>query len=213
MRFLFPVLILFAIPLVADSTVPVFRADVQMVTVSFKVAKQGRPVSGLDPTKVEVLEDGVRRTIDFFVYSRASEVQKPEQRVPTSIFVLVDTSNLMYRDYAHAYETIAGFIRGVDPEDSVAVYTFSRNLFRATGVTKDTYAAIADLQRSAAGDDTALYNALLLTVRDAEKVPGPKQIVVFSSRPDDASIVSPDDLARRRKGGCPHQRHLHPYEE
>ena len=45
------------------------------------------------------------------------------------------------------------------------------------------------------GDDTALYNALLLTLRDAAKVPGRKLIIVFSNGPDNASQVSPADVS------------------
>jgi len=36
---------------------------------------------------------------------------------------------------------------------------------------------------SVAGDDTALYNALLLVLRDAAKVPGHKVIIVFCNDP------------------------------
>jgi len=45
-----------------------------------------------------------------------------------------------------------------------------------------------------AGDDTALYNALLLSLRDAAKVPGRKVVIVFSNGPDNASMVAPDDV-------------------
>lgn len=196
MRFNLSILVLSVASLLADSSIPTYRADVQMVTVSFKVEQKGKPVSGVGASQVSVLEDGVEQRIDRFIQSRASEVDKAAARVPTSIFVLVDTSNGMYRDIAHAYDSIANFIRSLDPDDPVAVYTFSRNLFRASELTNDRYKAMASVQRSAAGDDTALYSALLLTIRDAAKVRGPKQIVVFSNGADNASMVSPDDVAR-----------------
>ena len=44
------------------------------------------------------------------------------------------------------------------------------------------------------GDDAALYNGLLLALRDAAKVPGRKVIIVFSNGPDNASMVAPDDV-------------------
>jgi Ca-activated chloride channel homolog len=180
----------------ADHDVPTFKAHVQMVTVPFKVQHKGRSVEGLKPSDIQVLEDGIEQQIDSFVQSRASEREKPERRVPISVFMLVDTSNAMYRGYPHAYDAMADFIRGLDPEDPVAVYSFSRNLFRATPLTLDRYAAIAGLSRSVAGDDTALYDSLLLTVRDAAKIQGPKQIVVFSNGADNKSMIGPDDVAR-----------------
>jgi VWFA-related protein len=65
---------------------------------------------------------------------------------------------------------------------------------RAAPLTRDHSNAIAGLRKSVAGDDTALYNALLLALRDAAKVPGRKVIIVFSNGPDNASMVAPDDV-------------------
>ena len=49
----------------------------------------------------------------------------------TNVFVLFDTSNFMYHGFVYAEDAIADFVRGLDRADSVAVYTFSRNLSRA----------------------------------------------------------------------------------
>jgi VWFA-related protein len=100
----------------------------------------------------------------------------------------------MYRGFVYAEDAIADFVRGLDRADSVAVYTFSRNLSRAAVLTRDRNEAIVGLRKAVAGDDTALYNALLLTLRDAAKVPGRKVVIVFSNGPDNASMVAPDDV-------------------
>ncbi len=55
----------------------------------------------------------------------------PDAFVGTNVFVLFDTSNFMYRGFVYAEDAIADFVRGLDRADSVAVYTFSRNLSRA----------------------------------------------------------------------------------
>src|SRR6202041_2148400 len=89
---------------------------------------------------------------------------------------------------------IADFVRGLDRADSVAVYTFSRNLSRAAALTHDRAEAISGLRKAVAGDDTALYNGLLLALRDAAKVPVRKVVIVFSNGPDNASMVAPDDV-------------------
>jgi VWFA-related protein len=114
--------------------------------------------------------------------------------VGTSVFVLFDTSNFMYRGFVYAEDAIADFVRGLDRADSVAIYTFSRNLSRPGLLTKDRGEAIMGLRKSVAGDDTALYNGLLLTLRDAAKVPGRKVVIVFSNGPDNASMIAPDDV-------------------
>jgi VWFA-related protein len=100
----------------------------------------------------------------------------------------------MYRGFVYAEDAIADFVRGLDRADSVAIYTFSRNLSRPGPLTKDRSEAIMGLRKSVAGDDTALYNTLLLTLRDAAKVPGRKVVIVFSNGPDNASMVAPDDV-------------------
>jgi VWFA-related protein len=94
----------------------------------------------------------------------------------------------------YAEDAIADFVRGLDRADSVAIYTFSRNLSRASTLTHDRADAITGLRSAVAGDDTALYNTLLLTLRDAAKVPGRKVVIVFSNGPDNASMVAPDDV-------------------
>jgi VWFA-related protein len=100
----------------------------------------------------------------------------------------------MYRGFVYAEDAIADFIRGLDRADSVALYSFSRNLSRAASLSREHADAITGLRKSVAGDDTALYNALLLTLRDAAKVPGRKVVIVFSNGPDNASMVAPDDV-------------------
>jgi Ca-activated chloride channel homolog len=117
-----------------------------------------------------------------------------ESLVGTNVFVLFDTSNFMYRSFVYAEDAIADFIRELDGADSVAVYGYSRNLTRHATLTTDRWDAIRGLRLSVAGDETALYNSLLLTLRDAAQVPGRKVIIVFSNGPDSASAVAPDDV-------------------
>ena len=100
----------------------------------------------------------------------------------------------MYRGFVFASDAIAEFISGLDHADSVAVYTYSRNLNRAVPLDRDRNIAIAGLRKAVAGDDSALYNCLLLTIRDAAKVAGRKVVIVFSNGPDNASMIAPDDV-------------------
>ena len=109
--------------------------------------------------------------------------------------MLFDTSNYMYRGFVYAADAIADFVRGLDRADSVAVYTFSRNLSRAADADARTAttrsAGCARRWRATIRRSTT---ALLLTLRDAAKVPGRKVVIVFSNGPDNASMVAPDDV-------------------
>ena len=185
---------------------------------------KGKYINGLKPSDFRVTEDGIVQKINTFgegsrppvqvlndgstkALITASEtlaagseggVKSEESRngafVGTNVFVLFDTSNYMYRGFVYASDAIADFVRGLDRNDSVAVYTFSRNLKRDAPLTHERNDAILGLRKAVAGDDAALYNGLLLTLRDAAKVPGRKVIIVFSNGPDNASMVAPDDV-------------------
>jgi VWFA-related protein len=196
---------------------PIFRVKVDMVVLSFQVTdNKGHYVNGLKPTDFRIFEDGILQQIATFAEGAKAPLavgedgstkplleankdalpgmERPDAFVGTNVFVLFDTSNFMYKGFVYAEDAIADFVRGLDRADSVAVYTFSRNLSRAAPLTRDHSNAIAGLRKSVAGDDTALYNALLLALRDAAKVPGRKVIIVFSNGPDNASMVAPDDV-------------------
>lgn len=195
---------------------PVFKSKVDLVVLTFTVTdSKGKYVTGLKPTDFKILEDGIPQKISTFAEGDrpAMEVAEngtlkplapttgsdsaaatPDSFAGTNVFVLFDTSNFMYKGFVYAEDAIEDFVRGLDKADSVAVYTFSRNLSRASELGSDRVSAVSGLRKAVAGDDTALYNGLLLTLRDAAKVPGRKVIIVFSNGPDNASMVAPDDV-------------------
>ena len=194
---------------------PVFRVKVDLVVLSVTVTnRQGRYVTGLKASDFRVLEDGIMQKIAYFGEGNQAPIALEEGRlagagggpggtgidlasdtfVGTNVFILFDTSNFMYRGFVYAEDAIADFVRGLDRADSIAVYTFSRNLKREAPLTRDRLMAIRGLRQAVAGDDTALYNALLLTLRDAARVPGRKVVIIFSNGPDNASMLAPDDV-------------------
>jgi len=194
---------------------PTFRVKVDMVVLSFTITdNKGHYINGLQPKDFKITEDGIRQKLATFTEGNkppmdvasdgsmkpipVSESGKIEGRsdafVGTNVFVLFDTSNYMYRGFVYASDAIADFIRGLDRADSVAVYSYSRNLSRISLLGKERNAAVAGLRTAVAGDDSALYNCLLLTLRDAAKIPGRKVVIVFSNGPDNASMVAPDDV-------------------
>ena len=206
--------------LAQEPPVPVFHSKVDLVVLTFTVTdSKGKYVNGLKPSDFKVTEDGITQKLSTFAEgdrpamevgpggvlkalspqaAAAAEATAAPQTTDTfagtSVFVLFDTSNFMYKGFVYAEDAIGDFIRGLDKADSVAVYTFSRNLSRAAALSSDHLSAISGLRTAVAGDDTALYNGLLLALRDAAKVPGRKVVIVFSNGPDNASMVAPDDV-------------------
>jgi Ca-activated chloride channel homolog len=202
---------------------PTFHVKVDMVVLSFTVTdSKNKYVNGLKPKEFKIYEDEIPQRLATFAEGNHPPLQvlengetRPLHGTATAsnsaapspnavdlrsdsaganVFVLFDTSNYMYRGFVYASDAIADFIRGLDRADSVAVYTYSRNLNRAVSLNRDRTSAISGLRKAVAGDDSALYNCLLLTLRDAAKVPGRKVVIVFSNGPDNASMVAPDDV-------------------
>jgi Ca-activated chloride channel homolog len=112
-----------------------------------------------------------------------------------SLFILFDTSNYMYRSFVYAQDAIVDFIRSMDSSSRLAFYSYSRDLSRMTALTPDKFRVVSGVRNTVAGDDAALYNSLLLTVKDSVPLRGRKAIVVFSNGPDNSSSVPPEDVA------------------
>ena len=112
-----------------------------------------------------------------------------------NVFILFDTSNYMYRGFVFAQDAIADFVRSLDNPHKVALYSYSRDLSRVAPLTDDRAQVLRSVRSTVAGDDAALYNCLLLTVKDASRYIGRKVVVVFSNGPDNSSVVPPEDVA------------------
>ena len=111
-----------------------------------------------------------------------------------SVFILFDTSNYMYRGFVFAQDAIAEFVRSLQSPARVAFYSYSRNFSRASLLTPERSQVIHAIRTTVAGDDAALYNSLLMTLKDAARLSGRKVVVVFSNGPDNASAVGPEDV-------------------
>jgi Ca-activated chloride channel homolog len=195
------------------------RVNVVLVQLNVAVTdNKGNYVTGLRPEDFSIAEDKIPQKISTFEESSemghgAMEIARRQEdstaktagtddpkaisisRVSESnLFILFDTSNYMYRTFVFAQDAIADFIRSMD-DTKIAFYSYSRNLSRATTLSSDPYRLISGVRSTVAGDEAALYNSLLLTVKDASPLKGRKAIVVFSNGPDNASSVPPEDVA------------------
>ena len=188
------------------------QVNVDLVQLNIAVTdKKGAYIANLKPEDFVITEDKIPQKIATFeegtggthrftdlTASEGNNKDAPPPIAPlpgANVFILFDTSNYMYRGFVYAQDAIADFVRSLDPTNKVAFYSYSRNLSRATLLTADRYSVVNGVRSTVAGDDAALYNSLLLTVKDAAQLTGRKAIVVFSNGPDNASSVPPEDVA------------------
>jgi Ca-activated chloride channel homolog len=199
------------------------RLHVNVVLVQLNVAvtdHKGHYIGGLRPDDFVITEDKIPEKIATFEEGSASHRPNSPNTIMAhpllgentlaaagltpgklsslsgaDIFILFDTSNYMYKGFVYAQDAISDFIRSMDDADKIAFYSYSRDLSRATTLTPDRFKVVNGVRSTVAGDDAALYNSLLLTVKDAATLTGKKAIVVFSNGPDNASSVPPEDVA------------------
>src|SRR5579863_3459634 len=202
-----------------------FRVVVNMVQLNVAVTdKNGIYVTGLRPKDFAIVEDGILEKTATFAEGNEparnlGEIAEQDSSATASgdlathssddglpsnfesqvrganVFVLFDTSNYMYRGFVFAQDAITEFIRSLETADKIALYSYSRDLSRAAPLTSDRAQVVRAVRSTVAGDEAALYNALLLTLKDAAENKGRKVVVVFSNGPDNSSVVPPEDVA------------------
>jgi len=192
-----------------------FRVVVSMVQLNVAVTdKNGDYITGLHPEDFVITEDGITEKMatfaegnapahevnaDAFPLQKAAGIEKESALsaliAGSEIYVLFDTSNYMYRDFVFAQDAISEFVRSLGSADKIAFYSYSRDLARNTSLTPDRSQVLRGVRSTVAGDSAALYNALLLTVKDAAQTTGRRFVVVFSNGPDSSSVVPPEDVA------------------
>jgi VWFA-related protein len=200
---------------------PNVRVVVNLVQLNVAVTDgKGNYITGLRPSDFTVSEDGISekvatfaegyepaRSLNELVDEGAEPLAGEVPRRPTApetfessitganVFVLFDTSDYMYRGFVFAQDAISEFIRSLGNADKIAFYSYSRDLSRAAPLTADRGTVVQAVRSTVAGDQAALYNALLLTLKDAAQNTGRKVVVVFSNGPDNSSVVPPEDVA------------------
>jgi len=197
-----------------------FHISVDLVQLNVAVTdNKGNYVTGLKPSDFVISEDGITEKLATFEEGNgptlrlqgvatsakaAGDVQNssddPNQTLAeaiagSNVFILFDTSNYMYRGFVFAQDAISDFVRSLETADKIAFYSYSRDLFRSAPLTADRSEVVRGVRTTVAGDDAALYNSLLLTLKDASTQTGRKVVVVFSNGPDNASMVPPEDVA------------------
>jgi Ca-activated chloride channel homolog len=187
--------------------------------------KKGNYITGLRPQDFAIIEDGIpqklatfaegnesaRRVLDSGAEGKTAETPAEAPRDSASasgsdsalgslvaganVFILFDTSNYMYRGFVFAQDAISDFVRSLESANKIAFYSYSRDLLRASPLTEDRGEILRAVRTTVAGDEAALYNTLLLTLKDAAQFKGRRVVVVFSNGPDNSSVVPPEDVA------------------
>lgn len=179
-----------------SARVPTFAVGVEVVSLNLVVTDpSGSQVVGLSPDDITLLEDGVPQPISLFA----------QQEWPIRLQVLIDASGSMGAALPVAKRAAIRLLRTLRAGDEAEVAQFSRGLQLLQESTADLSALERAVDQVSPQGDTALYNALYVTLKDQKLRVDAGQlqrraIVVLSDGEDTASLVEDEqliELARR----------------
>ena len=91
-----------------------FKAGVDLVHFSVVVTdKQGSPITGLQPSDFELLEEGKPQSISYFTEGDPDD--KPAEVLPLRLGLALDTSGSMDRDIVDVRTGAIKFLRADEP--------------------------------------------------------------------------------------------------
>jgi VWFA-related protein len=148
--------------------------------------RAGRFVRGLKPADFTVSEAGVAQRITGFAAEQAE----------VSLALTLDTSGSMAAALPTVKELAKAFLRPLPTSWPVPVLAFDNSVFviSPAGSAPEERDRMIDLLQPWGG--TALYNAILRSLREVDAGEGRKAVVVFTDGDDQHSTVSPDDVRK-----------------
>lgn len=168
-----------------------FRSALDVVTVHASVRdRQGRLITGLNPTDFEIRDNGQLRPI---LSVRA------DRQAPIALAIVVDMSGSMRlsgkvemaRD---AYRTVLSELRREG--DEAAVFTFDEGLHQRRGFTRDIASLHDALAQFEPFGATSLYDATASAARQlAARTGSHKAIVVLTDGADTSSTMTARDVS------------------
>ena len=173
----------------------VFRVETRLVEVYATIRDHnGRYLDGLPQDRFEVKDNGQVQSVVAFESNAAK----------LSCAILLDTTGSMAAALPVVKNSVMRMIDELEPDDNVAVYSFSVGLKRLQDFTTDKAAAKQAVLRGHASGQTALFDAISELAREIEPRAGKKAIVVFTDGDDNASVLNIRSAVQRaKKSGVP----------
>jgi Ca-activated chloride channel homolog len=170
---------------------PVFRAGTELVGFGLTVTdRRGTSVTDLRPEDVEILEDGVRQTVQLFVRGNQAG-SGPEQRAPElHIGLLFDTSGSMGENIGLARSAAIKFLNTLTDAKDMTLVDFDTEI-RIAKYEQASFPRMVERIRSRKPDGmTAMYDALGAYLVGASEDAGRKILVLFTDGGDTRSRTS-----------------------
>jgi Ca-activated chloride channel family protein len=173
--------------------VPVFSAELSLVNVSVSVEdRQGRPIPGLGASDFVLTEDGKRRPIEL-----CARIGEPGGGPSTtlSVALLVDTSDSMLGTLRRSRAAAVRFLSGLPgAEPLVVLFDQDQHVERFDPGRPE--ALFERLDAVPDGGNTALRDAITVTLGSLASPAGRSALVLLTDGVDTVSTTSPQALER-----------------
>ncbi|MBS1817617.1 MAG: VWA domain-containing protein [Acidobacteria bacterium] len=177
-----------AVSFAQDAT---FRSVVERVRLDALITEGGQPVTGLTAADLDVLDNGVRQTLEYVSLDQ----------IPVNVVFVLDmsesVSGRVLDELRRAVRGVAGSLRD---RDQSALITFSHRVALTSGLSEDSRTLAASLSALAPGGGTALIDAMYASLWVAAPDPGRAVVIVFSDGLDTSSWLTREsviDTAKR----------------
>ncbi len=166
------------------------EVDVGVVSVTAVVHdKAGRPVRGLGPRDVQILEDGVPQEVSYF-----REASSGDEKVPLSVVMVLDASGSMRHNVRFLQEAAINFVHKLEEVDKAMVVDFNESVRGSAEFTGDVERLQQFVEAIQPWGGTSLYDAIHYSLNRVKNEPGRKAVIVFSDGADTTSAMPEDDV-------------------
>jgi len=168
-----------------------FTSRIEAVRVDVLVTEKGAPVRGLEPADFEVLDNGVRQTVDLASF----------EQIPLNVVLALDMSaSLQGLRLGHLQTAGRTVLDGLKPGDRAALVAFSHVVVVGNGLSEDVDRVRAALDQALGSGLTSLIDASHAGMMIGESDVGRSLLILFSDGIDTSSWLSAEsvlDSARR----------------
>jgi len=168
-----------------------FTSRIEAVRVDVLVTEKGAPVRGLAPADFEVLDNGVRQTVDLASF----------EQIPLNVVLALDMSaSLQGLRLGHLQTAGRTVLDGLKAGDRAALVAFSHVVVVGKGLSEDVDRVRAALDQALGSGLTSLIDASHASMMIGESDVGRSLLILFSDGIDTSSWLSAEsvlDTARR----------------
>ena len=170
---------------------PTFSSKVEAVRLDVLVTQDGKPVQGLGAADFEILDNGVRQTVDIASF----------EQMPLNVVLTFDLSgSIVAERLGNLREASHVVVDGLKKDDQAALVMFNTGVRVSPGLTGDTGAVKAAIDLAEPSGETSLIDASFAGMMVAESDVGRGLVIVFSDGLDTSSWLQPKavlDVAKR----------------